>query len=237
MTLDEIKRKARGLKQLAERAGTPEEAATAAGLLQKLLTKYKLDIAQIKNNEEEIAATRFFVGGDRMTLSWRRLLAHIVAEHTYCVSLYVKGSKTVDFIGKPADVEICGYLTDFLLAEVDRLFRQYRKDNPNSREAEKAPFGMGAVHAIGDTLERMRREEQQNKDVRALIRRESNKLKKIVEKHSKRTNVNPSFNNPAAFMEGMEAGAKIQIRKGLNDDAGKEQVPNYGANEAPSPGQ
>ena len=229
MTLEEIKRKAMGLKNMAERGGTPEECAVAAGLLQNLLTKHKLDISQLKvDEEEEIGYSTFYVGGDRMTLSWRRLLANIVAEHTFCLSAYVKGTKTVDFIGKRADIEICQYLTDYLLSEVERLFREYRKKNPKSFEAEKAPFGMGAVHAIGETLASMWKDEQRkNEAVRSLVRRENYRLKKLEESLgsiSKKTNFGPSFKNPAAFMEGMEAGSSVKIRKAVNDEGRKGKI-------------
>ena len=47
--LGKVMEKARKLMALAERAGTPEEAANAAEKLQSMLLKYDLDLSKIQD--------------------------------------------------------------------------------------------------------------------------------------------------------------------------------------------
>ena len=148
----DISEKLRKLLALADRAGTPEEAANAFARAQELATKHRIELATINPDgvsdplvEEGVRAT----DGKRI-MGWKKKLAWgmdslgvFVLSHT--------GSKagTFTFAGKRSDVDTASYMYHAIAAQIERLAKQQAQGQ--GRRYANA-FKMGAALTVRKRL-------------------------------------------------------------------------------------
>lgn len=165
MTHEEALRKAMGCLRLAERAGTPDEAALAAAKAQKIIDDYKLDIEnlefdaeQLKEDKEEVKDFGYADPLDDVKYgnyreSWTLRLASIVANHNQCAIRYQrtasKGTR-IRAIGRPSDVQALRYLYSFFRRQIEELMAQKCKGNSS---AFKGEFCVGCIETLSQRME------------------------------------------------------------------------------------
>jgi hypothetical protein len=144
MTNEEARRRAAALLRLAERAGTPDEAAAAAGKAQEVMTRYQLDAVGLLDDGPEddpgpmISTGR---GGDpvadlgRRMPAWKWSLAWQLSKVNGCVPFTRQGhaGKVLHLVGRAGDVDTVRYLFPLIVRQVEWA-------------AEGACRGMGAVY-------------------------------------------------------------------------------------------
>lgn len=149
------------LLALADRGGTPEEAATAAGQAQALMTKYKIEAAVVAAHgdapdvpdEPTIDSPEPLLSAKRIA-TWRVLLAQAVAAANN-VYIFRSGSDIV-LVGCESDIQTVRYLNDLLHAEVERLVKSHCR---GTTRTWKNNFRFGVVDAIRGKLQAARKAE------------------------------------------------------------------------------
>jgi hypothetical protein len=116
--LDKIAR----LKGLAERPGTPEEAAAALAAIQRLAIKHNLDQAEIsaagRNDERGFEKEGFNLGA---AMNWRRNLLQAICKYTFCDVVFAASGAHANIVGERHNIEIVKGMYDYLVTEVMRL--------------------------------------------------------------------------------------------------------------------
>lgn len=107
------------------------EATAAAEMVQKLLFKYNLTMAQVDTakqaNGQRDIRTKYqnntvSLGVERgQVANWRRDLMYQIARHNFCRSLQWAGQPRMQLIGQPHNVEAVIQMFDYLTAAIDRL--------------------------------------------------------------------------------------------------------------------
>jgi hypothetical protein len=158
MRIEEARRRAAALLRLADKAGTPEEAAAAAGKAQEVMARYSLDSGMLDESDPEADPGPMVAtgnGGDpvgelgRQTVpAWRWSLAWHLAKANGCApykgrehsrGIYRKDPGwtppkiTLHMVGRAADVDTVRYLFPLIARQVDQA-------------AARAARGMGAVY-------------------------------------------------------------------------------------------
>lgn len=148
--------------KLAERGGTPEEAALAAAKAQEIIDKYKLDVSAVdfdqKQADEDREEVKDFGYADPLdrTNKWSKeclKLARTVAYFNQCVAGYMKHSTydiSIRIVGRPSDVAAVRYLYGFFKLQMNEMIERCCKGNSPTF---KGQFGMGIVDAIWQKLE------------------------------------------------------------------------------------
>lgn len=104
----EVLEKIRKIQTLADRAGTPEEAAAAVAKVQQFLFKYNLDLAAVMAAGSESLSRVYgkYVYKLPFGDSWRRELMYALAQFNFCRSLYIRSTPYVQLIGEEHNVEL-----------------------------------------------------------------------------------------------------------------------------------
>jgi hypothetical protein len=165
MTHEEALRKAMSCLRLAERAGTPDEAAVAAAKAQKIIDDYKLDISnlefdseQLKEDKEEVKDFGYADPLDDVKYgnyreSWTLRLASIVAHHNQCAIRYQKKQDKgirIRAVGRPSDVQALRYLYSFFRRQIEELTAQNCKGNSSTFKGE---FCVGCIETLSKKLD------------------------------------------------------------------------------------
>jgi hypothetical protein len=156
--LDKIAR----LKGLAERPGTPEEAAAALAAIQRLMIKHNLDQAEVdaagRNEERGFEQEGFDLGA---AMNWRRNLLQAICKYTFCDVVFAPAGRRAHIVGERHNIEIVKGMYDYLVTEVMRLADTGWGALPAAEQAEtkirrwKNAFRIGA----GSTLQTRLREQ------------------------------------------------------------------------------
>ena len=111
------------LSKTVEAGATHEEAASAANVAQQLITKYRLEIAELDSDDDEISAHKLPLFAGQRIITWRSDLAYWICEFNGCRPIYRKHKDQVvlTIIGRPGDVAIVRYLFDILLVPLKFL--------------------------------------------------------------------------------------------------------------------
>lgn len=150
-----IKEKLAKLLRLAEKAGTPEEAAAAAGKAAELALQYGIDLNAVDPtsdptvNEEELA--------DAVD-NWEISLASAVAQlNAARVIIWTRnGEHKIRFYGRNACAISARLMHEYLTSTVLRLNRQAALKRKNTTSAERRrfreAFRVGAMQVLSERL-------------------------------------------------------------------------------------
>lgn len=163
--LEKVKDKIEKLLRLANNNPNVEEAAAAAKQAQRLMTKYSIEQATVRLDEEDgDSADRSFevvgkvtVASGKRLSSWRTVLATVIARHNRCRVLIVKcgGFSEMQFVGMHSDTTLCVSLYVILMPMVDRMAKHYVKERRAGRGKAKTignSYRFGVVHAINEKM-------------------------------------------------------------------------------------
>lgn len=170
-TQDKVIDKIRKLMALST-SSNEHEAAAAAAKAQELLLKHNLDVSVLSSKEEQPTATKVdFTLGD--TAAWLAQLVNGVAESHFCcivLSYRWKGHTTKRervfyMFGRPENVEVARYMSEYLHGTIMRLARATRGSN-----AYQNAFRHGCVQTVVQRLRAgMKKFEAESSDTRALV--------------------------------------------------------------------
>lgn len=131
------------IRELRDRASTPDEANAAAAALTRMLTKYSLSMVEFESRLGN--GTRHASGAVKATIeientaAWRQLLLTVIARTNGCRAIFMSGSKEVFMVGPQKNIDLATDLYGELVALAEVM----------SRRASREPANARAVHAAG----------------------------------------------------------------------------------------
>jgi hypothetical protein len=207
------------------------ESAAAAAKAQELLLKYNLSVEQVAGYtvdkaEPIIEQQQMFANSN--IVEWKASLAFIVARNNLCRG-FIQGNKFV-WVGKDTNIQVARYLTDTLIADLERLARDYwngilllRQANLATGEAAyvhgrtwKSSFYRGAIDEIKVRLAESKRVLTTDSNMFALVVREDDALAEYLRKYNLRSRgTTSSSTNYSGYSSGREAGRSVSFKTGL----------------------
>ncbi len=151
------------------REGIEGEAQAAAAVLQEMLARHNLAVADLEaKGAAAPAATERAHDLGKAAFRWKLDLADAVAEYYWCLPLVDRARKTVSFVGRPDNVESLGMLYAWLIQQVIAIAAEERGKRDAAAGDRVDPlrwqvnFGVGAVERLGARLgeERARQAEE-----------------------------------------------------------------------------
>jgi len=197
--LDKIQ-KLLDLEQGARNIGSLEEAANAAEKVQRLLTKYNLEMSDVSMHirKDSMDINKFAfedVTNAKNEGQWIHSLYSMLANHNYCKLVRTishkwdptKGNVRVTYanlVGTKTNVEVVRKLA-LRLEERIRTFEReaWRKDQHmhKNRNAYRRAYFMGAVQGLNHQLEYIKQQEmQENVNVRSLVVQNERQLQEAM---------------------------------------------------------
>lgn len=141
------------------------EAQAAAAMIQKMLTKHGLSMADLEKKGAAAPGIKE-QGHDlgKAAFTWKLDLAEAIADHYFCYSIVRRGAKTVTFVGRPENVESLQMLYAWLINQIKRIASEERKKQAEHVDPLRwqVNFGIGAVERLSTRLK-----EQGDRDVDA----------------------------------------------------------------------
>lgn len=220
--LDKIAR----LKTLAERPGTPEEAAAAVAAIQRLMLRYNLSEAQVstanRNDQHGFDNVSFDLGS---TMSWRSHLMNAICHYTFCKAVFDHKGAKVNIIGEQHNIAIVTGLYDFLVGEVMRLAdvgwnALTVEDRWGSTvRSWKNAFRLGAGQTLGTRLREQFKEQAQAEDetaVNALVVVKNGALARAAREffpNARASNSKSSMSDQRGYQAGQIAGKGINLAR------------------------
>lgn len=151
------------------------EAQNAMAKLQDMLVEHNLTIAEIESRgakkKADIKRKEFDLG--KAAFKWKLDLASTIADHYFCVPLVDSRTKTVEFLGRPENVESLHMLYDWIMDQIKAISKTEREKHQRETGEHIDPlrwqinFGQGAVNRLYYRLEDIRR--QMSSTVTALV--------------------------------------------------------------------
>lgn len=175
--IENIKRRIAKLLAIAGDArANPNEAAAAAGQAEKIMRKFQLehaDLITVELRKGEAMATADSVANAKTnkTLAkevppWASFLAVQVGRFNHCgarIATTEKGEACVRFFGYKADVELCKWMFDYLVATINRLAEEYKwsEDYINNGRSVLTAYRRGVAMGINSAIRKLEREREQ----------------------------------------------------------------------------
>jgi hypothetical protein len=218
--LDKIAR----LKGLAERPGTPEEAAAALAAIQRLMLKHNLDMAQVdlagRTDQRGFEKESFNLGA---AMNWRRNLINALCKYTFCDAVFPPRGSGVFLIGERHNIEVVKGMYEYLVNEVMRLADLgWSQVSPEERmfarpRAWKNAFRLGAGTTLGNRLKEQFEEQKAAEDqsaVNALVLVKDNALAEAVAEffpNLKTSRSKASMSDGRGYQAGLIAGSTVNL--------------------------
>ena len=177
--LEQVVARIAKLQRLADRGGTPEEAAAAASKVQELMAKHSISLAQV-----EIAAGEEQLSGyghemlSTGSASWKTRLLAVIALNTLCKAVQIKrpgAPPMVDVIGHRDSVKVVIELYEWLSGEIARMASlRWRTEGilmrGQRRESWTTAYRNGAVATVASRMNDERcRAERRSADTATLM--------------------------------------------------------------------
>lgn len=140
------------------------ERNAAIAMLQKLLTKHNMSMADLERRGERRAPGIKKDSHDlgKAAFTWKLDLADGMARHFFCYPIVNRYSKTVAFVGRPENVESLQMLYAWVIDQIKRLASEERKAHHAQTGEHIDPlrwqvnFGLGSVRRLIQRLEEER---------------------------------------------------------------------------------
>lgn len=221
----DILSKLKKLQALADRAGTPEEAAVAATKVQELLFKHNLEMSDIQLGDDESSVKREYIKGThqiKYAASWCRSLIWDIAKSNFCDTVYTRGTTRVSIVGESHNVEAVKMLYDYVQAQIIQLRNEAWKTEgrfTSSREsAWKTSFDAGCAARIGTRLQQERRRlQEETEQSNALVLVTDQELKDAMTRYYPNLGRGTAGRNltGSGYGAGLRAGDRVALNKSL----------------------
>lgn len=150
--LDSVMRRISKLLAIAQDdRANPEEAASAAGMAERIMRKYQLEhadviVASLKAGDgmdhTDCIATAKTNGTKVLEVPvWAQWVALQVSKVNDCGAKIVRtasGEKAVRFYGFKSDIQVAGYIFNYLVATTNRLCKEFLKSETYEREGRRS---------------------------------------------------------------------------------------------------
>jgi hypothetical protein len=231
--LESVKRRIAKLLAIAEDdRANPEEAAAAAGMAEKIMRKYQLDHAEIlmvELRKGEAMATADSVANAKTNKTaakevppWASFVAVAVGRFNHCGARIARTDDDrkeacVRFFGYEADVQLCKWMFDYLVATINRLAEEYKWTEDyelNGRSvltSYRRGVASGIIAAI-HKLEEARKAEQTSTGTSLMVVKQN----AIIEKFGnvfRTKQASKSTVRGDAFAAGYEDGRKVDVAR------------------------
>jgi len=204
------------------------EAAMAAARAQRLMDKYKIEVAleSLADDDdfpdEDIINCQDPIERLKQRCMWKTLLADSISAANQC-NVYTQGGD-IKIVGRPTDINVVRYLYAYLVREVNRLCD---RDCKGCGRTFRNNFRMGAHNALNRKLRQQKEDtiaEVRQRATGALVRVDQalakiEQRKKDVETWMKKNmrmgtaSASRSNYNRDAYQAGQRAGGSIQITR------------------------
>jgi hypothetical protein len=199
------------------------EATAAAEGVQRLLTKYNLEMEDVSAHTPEEREDHFTMAHDRVPMGpssnqsyiWCLTLAHGVARATFCNYLYGRQFRNITFIGRKVDVQVAKDLYKFLSDQMMRIaWDESHKQDRIHPQRFRTSFLEGCALRVSTRLIKALDEEV---EVTALSIRSEEANKQYISKYWPKLSHAQIFSdrrtNEGAFNQGYEKGASIKLKR------------------------
>jgi len=210
------------------------EAALAAARAHELMTKYRIEMAQLREETGEEISVREHELFQGRALWHTQLALHIAAANNCGV---FKRRKTLIIVGTPENIQIVEYFYSYLCRMLRHLMRVYCREFYGSTKVEtriKLAFCEGATETVGRRMrernQEMRDEAEASKEAStctALVRidREHEAVSQYMEDLGLRKGRRRrAHNDPQARSHGRQAGEMVQIRDAIKQPVTRKQL-------------
>lgn len=229
--IENVKRRIAKLLAIAEdNRANANEAAAAASQAEKIMRKFQLDHAdlitvELRKGEAMATADSVANAKTNKTLAkevppWASFLAVAVGRFNHCgarIAKTDKGEACVRFFGYQADVELCKWMFDYLVATINRLAEEYKwsEDYINNGRSVLTSYRRGTASGIISAIKKLEAERQAQQTVTGtslMVVKADAIVKKFgnVFATKKASTTNKSG---AAFSQGFEDGKNVDINR------------------------
>ena len=235
---DSILSKLQGLLSKTVDAGcSVQEEATAAAIAQKLLTQYKLTVADLgglDNGEKINDDTSLYIGNRKVT--WKAYLAGTICDVNGC-KLYFhwsyagwsgqRAKRQVSFrvIGRNSDIEVVAYFFNYLTNKVEQLCKQAMRRGDGVGKRWSNSFKLGAAEVLCTRLREAAAEAREISTSTAIVKVDTRdaEVQKWAEENLKLRSSTRTISviDPDAFATGVAAGRSINLVKGVGGGSKK----------------
>lgn len=166
--IDKIK-KLIALRDGAQAIGSEGEANAAAAAIQRLLTQYNLDMAEVyqsastdeSKEESPIGRSSGLNTADPYRCGWKQDLLNVLCKHYYSKGFMIKGTCMMCFYGTDVNRMAVEYAFNFLTTVFSGLLPRRYKEHfagqrilPRRRDQWAASYLLGCVAGVRERLER-----------------------------------------------------------------------------------
>lgn len=111
----------------ADQSDTPE-GERAAEFAEQLMREHAISMAQLDTHEQEkvdpITGKRY----ETSSSGWKKRVMWALARHCSCRAVYHTGMGSMTVVGHASDVEVCLYLYELCLRQIDQAAKDYLSD-------------------------------------------------------------------------------------------------------------
>ena len=171
--IDKIK-KLIALRDGAQAIGSEAEANAAAAAIQRLLTQYNLEMAEVyqsaatsEKEESPIGRSNGLNTADPYRCGWKQDLLNVLCKHYYSKGFMVKGTCTMCVYGTDVNRMAVEYAFNFLTTVFSGLMPRRYKEHfagcrvlPRQRDLWAASYLLGCVSGVRDKLEKEKAAEE-----------------------------------------------------------------------------
>ena len=223
-TLKPILDKIAQLKNLAQRPGTPEEAAAAVAAIQRLMTRYSLTAMQVedasRNDERGFDKARYDLGGNN---GWRSQLMNRITKYTFCTAVFDHAGSGCFIVGEEHNVVAVTGMYEYLVNEIMRLadlgWETYPAKYQTTVRRWKNAFKVGAATAVADRLKEqydahLAERQAEDSQTSALVVVKTDELKRAVREffpESRNITMGAGYSDHAGRSAGERAGRGINL--------------------------
>ncbi len=221
----DIQSKLEKLLRLAARAGTPEEAAAAAGKAAELALKHGIDLNRVNTSEVKFNQEQTDINASHLWVQW---IASSVATLNACRGRLNNATSTVSFVGRMHNAMSAKVQFEYIIESIGRFNREaVAKQNfgndSRRRKIFRDSFRTGAAQAMANILrreyERLRSEgiKDQPQANALVVANYFDQEQALIDQHLGTTRrakaKSATIRNNEAYMQGAAAATKISLNK------------------------
>lgn len=193
------------------KSDNPNEAAIAAAQAQRLMDEHRLSAASVNVEADPMVRTRIDGQDFGRTSTWKRELSAVIGTHNGVVSINYGGR--LDFVGRTSDVQVAGFLYDYLARTLDAMARAAGR---GKGKAYGLAFRRGAIRTIALKLKADRGETTTGDRSTALVVQRDAEAREWLTKGGplRIHRAAPLRPNPG-LRDGYEAAKAIDLRRAI----------------------
>jgi hypothetical protein len=209
------------LLRLAENPSSPHEAQAASAKANQLLLKYHLQDLNLEEQEEEVYRQRVLNFKKRSGKS--DAILHILNQF-YVQAIYSSGqaNSCIEVIGDRASVELADYMAKYLQIELEMLYKQAKKNDPENLKglSAKNAFFTGLAEGYLQKIKKVQKQETSSTSALIAIEKKLERQSHLVYQGRLGSVSSTRQGHFFAQQRGKESGAQLQLRQGVGQKSG-----------------